>query len=262
MRHGRGDIDEGHLRFTRKQRLQRGIAALVGHMSHLDTGHRHQEFRGEVAGRADTGGREVDLAGPGLGQGDELGIGLGREARMYRQDLRIEAGKGHRREGLHVVVGQILVEMAGDRESAVGCEQERIAIGRGTGSHGMADGAGGAGLVLDHPGLPHLLRQLDREDAAELIGGSSGRPGNDQLDRPVGVFLRARPKRQHRRDRRGHQYTSLHRALPRASRPSIPQCKGPASTSGLFIYLPAHSPATTVPASERRPRAYRPRRPD
>ena len=48
-------------------------------MSHA--GHGFEQFAGDVLRAADAGGGHVELAGVGLGVGDELGNGLGRNAK-------------------------------------------------------------------------------------------------------------------------------------------------------------------------------------
>ena len=65
----------------------RSPAAAVGNMDHVDAGHHLEHLagymeRGSVAGR-----RKVKLARIGLGVGDELGNGLGRDRRVYHHDF-------------------------------------------------------------------------------------------------------------------------------------------------------------------------------
>jgi len=61
-------------------------------------------------------------------------------------------------------------------------------FGRGAGHEGGADGAGGAGLVLDdHGGVAtELLTHLAGELAGDQVGGAAGREGHDQGDGLVG----------------------------------------------------------------------------
>ena len=52
--------------------LDRWTAAAIGHMHHVDPRARLERFADEVRQGADPAGGEVDLAGIGLGVGDEL----------------------------------------------------------------------------------------------------------------------------------------------------------------------------------------------
>jgi hypothetical protein len=45
-------------------------------MGHVDASHRLEQLTGQMVRRADPGGRQANLAGVGLGIGDELGDGL------------------------------------------------------------------------------------------------------------------------------------------------------------------------------------------
>ena len=51
----------------------------------------------------------------------------------------------------------------------------RVAVGRSLRDHAIGDDAVGAGPVLDHHRLAELCWSVDRQRAAEHVGGNAGR---------------------------------------------------------------------------------------
>jgi hypothetical protein len=90
------------------------------------------------------------------------------------QRHRIERGKR--------VVAQRLVHHGGD-DLAGGHHAERVAVLVGAGDRLVAEGAGGAGPVLDHDRLAELFLQRLRDDAADDVGAAAGSERHDDADR-------------------------------------------------------------------------------
>ena len=69
---------EHDLHLSADQVGERGRAAAIGHVNHVDAGHHLEQLAGHMGRGPDAGRRHVDLARIGLGIGDELGNRLGR----------------------------------------------------------------------------------------------------------------------------------------------------------------------------------------
>ncbi|MNN47293.1 hypothetical protein D3C81_1617090 [compost metagenome] len=70
-----------------------------------------------------------------------------------------------------------------------GQHQQRVTIGRGLGHGFSADGARGAGAVVDHHGLLQVLAHFLADDAGSGVGRAAGRERHDEPDRLVRVAL-------------------------------------------------------------------------
>ena len=67
------------MHLTRQQVADRRRLAAVGHVHHAGAGHRLEQLAGKMSGAAVARRCHVDLAGIGLGVGDELDDGLRRK---------------------------------------------------------------------------------------------------------------------------------------------------------------------------------------
>ena len=106
-------------------------------------------------------------------------------AGISRVDDQRERHAGHqrdRREILHRIVGQMVVERLVDGERGRGRQQQRVAVGRGPRHLLGAEGGAGARLVLDDDGAGKPGLQLIGDHAAEQIGGAARRIRHDQFD--------------------------------------------------------------------------------
>ena len=92
-------------------------------------------------------------------------------------------------------------------------------------------GAAGAGLVLDHEGLPHLLAQLLGQHARHHVHTAAGRERDDDAHRLGGICLRGRAASQAqagqrkqcraaRGECRGHDTVSFHECSSDAANPA------------------------------------------
>ena len=88
------------------------------------------------------------------------------------------------------VVGQRLADARHDRETRID-HGERVAIRRGFDDDAVADDAGGAGAIVDDKGLPELLGELLRDDAAGQVERAAGGERHDYAHRPVRISVGA-----------------------------------------------------------------------
>ena len=156
-------------------------AALVRDEHGVDAGEPAEQIAGEP--RGDDAGAVVELAGIGLGLGDQLLHGL-RAVGANDQQRGVLRGQRDRREVLKRVVGQIL---GGDRvhhQRDVHGDQQRVAVRRGLRDLLCADRGIAAGAVLDHDRLAPALGQLLAEQACHEVGRPARRERHDELHRP------------------------------------------------------------------------------
>ena len=169
-----------------------GPGALVGNMHQRDAGGAGEIFAGDVARGAGAGRAEIDLAGIGLGIGDQFGDGFGRKRRIHHQRIRRVADQADRRKILARIVADVLVERRPDRERAGVAEHQRVAVGLAFGDRLGADGAAGAGAVVDHDLFAEQLAHLVGDAAADDRGRAARRKRNHQRDRAGRIVLRVR----------------------------------------------------------------------
>src|SRR6516165_12659665 len=106
----------------------------------------------------DAGRRHVDLAGIGLGIGDELGNRLDRHRGMHLHGKRVASNARNRRDVADEIEIELVVEGGIDRvhESS---HKERISVRGRVHDHLGADIADSSWSVLDYELLAELLRQ-------------------------------------------------------------------------------------------------------
>jgi hypothetical protein len=83
-------------------------------------------------------------------------------------------------------------------------EEQRVAIGPRARDVARADGAAGAGAVLDDEGAAEDALQLLRDDPRDGVRGPAWREGNDNGDRPragIGRLRRAGARRRQQAER-------------------------------------------------------------
>ncbi len=166
----------------------RRAGALVGHGDDLGADRRHEQHAAEVARRAD--------AGVGVGHG--VGVGLHVvDQLLERVRLEVLAGDDrHRHRGDEAdrrevglrVVGEIGVERRRRRHADV-VQQQRVAVGRGAGRLGGAEGAAGAADVLHDDLLAERLRHRLGDQPGHRVGRPAGGEGHDDRDRPGRIVL-------------------------------------------------------------------------
>ncbi len=148
----------------------------------------------------DAGRRHVDLARIGLGVGDELGNGLGRNRWMYLHDVGRADDARDRRDVADEIEIELVVERRVDRIRRTD-QQQRIAVRRRTHDRLGADIAGGARPVLDDEGLAEPLRQPLAHQTCDDVARAAGGKTDDDAHRPRRIGLRPRDARQSRERR-------------------------------------------------------------
>ena len=144
---------------------------------------------GAVAGR-----RHVDLARIGLGVGDELGNGLGRNRWIDHHDNGNAADARDRRDVADEIEIELVVERRVDRVRRSD-QEERIAVRRRAHDRLGGDIAASARPVLDDELLAEPLRQPLTDQARDDVGRAAGGEADDDAHRPRRIGLRPRDAR-------------------------------------------------------------------
>ena len=123
---------------------------------------------------ADAGRRHIDLAGIGLGIGDELGTRLGRKRRIDHHDERRTGDACDRRDVADEIEIEIVVERRIDGVRRRG-HKKRVAVRRRPHDRLGGEICAGARPVLDDELLAEPLRQPLADQAREDVGQAAGR---------------------------------------------------------------------------------------
>ena len=163
--------------------------AAIGHVHHVDAGHHPEQYAGEMGQVSGPARGQVDLAGIGLGIGDELGDGLGRKRRIDHQDESIAVEAGDRGNVARDGDGALLIERYVDGVRG-GDKKERIAIGRRTRDRLQREIAAGTRPVVDDHRLAEPLRQRLTDEPRDDVGRAAGGNEDHQCHRPRRISLR------------------------------------------------------------------------
>ncbi len=223
------------LRGAGEQRLHHLAAARIGNVHEVDPGAQLEQLHREVPLGADPGRRIVELAGRGLGLGDEV------EHRLRDVVLRQhQVGRGAEQRDRHEILVRVerhaLVQQRIDHQRR-GAEQQRVAVGPGARRRCDADIAAGAAAVLDHDRLPELLRKRIGNDARQDVDRTTGGERNDQADlRGRRIFLRQRRRSECNAARRARpgQESAAASGMATDSLRSSPRKRGPRGHKGRF----------------------------
>ena len=137
-----------------------------------------EEFRGQLERRRAR--PVVHRAGLALGERHQFLHRGHADGRVHRQHERERTDHRHRREVLHRVVGQLVVEAGIEGHRPACADEQRVAVGRGLRDKVGADDRVRARLVLDDEGLPEPLLQLRADQAPEDVVGAPGRKPDDE----------------------------------------------------------------------------------
>jgi hypothetical protein len=143
----------------------------------------------DVQAGAGAGRAIVDLAGVGLGVGEELLERLPRRISSHHDTERVTADTddvGEIRARIESRLGHEGKAEDGDRDL-----RDRVAIGLcGRGHLARGERAGAARPVLDDDRLPDMLFGRGRERAHADVGGTTSGPRHDEVDGPRRKILR------------------------------------------------------------------------
>ncbi len=148
-----------------------------------------EQLARHVLRRADAGRAVGELAGIGLGVGDQVGDRLHRQVVVDQEDRGHRERRRDRRQVLQRIERQRL-QAGQDGDGGIARPHQRVAVGGGLGDLVGADGARIAGDVLDDHRLAPGLGEFLREHAAGDVGGAAGGEAHDQphrLLRPRGL---------------------------------------------------------------------------
>src|SRR5215510_4483051 len=140
-------------------------------------------------GGSDTTRRRGELAGIGLGIGDELGDRprWNREVRYY--DVGHTGDAGNRRDVAAEIETKLFVHRSIDRVCR-GEQEERVAIGRRAHDRLGGDIAASTRPVLDDEWLAKAFRQPLAHQTCDDVESTSCGGTDDQTHRPRGIGLR------------------------------------------------------------------------
>lgn len=158
-----------------------GGCAVKGDDLRVDTGGGFEQFSGQVLRAADVDGAQIELAGVGFGEGQQLGQGFeGRIGTGHQGD--VEKSQGRNRCKIFDGVVRQAFEEAGADGAAVGHQQQGRAVGLRFGHQVTGDDATGAGFVLNDHRLPQNLGHFLRHGACRQVGNTARAKGDDDFE--------------------------------------------------------------------------------
>ncbi len=162
--------------------------AAIRHVHHVDARQHLEQLARHVDRRAVAGGGHVELAGIGLGVGDEFRNGRDRQVLVDHDHVREADDAGDGRD----VAQEIEVELRKQRRvDGIGRrdQQQRVAVRRRVDDGFRREIGGSAGPALDHHGLTELLLQPLGGEARRDVGRSAGRVADDEPDGACRICL-------------------------------------------------------------------------
>ena len=174
-RNGDCQVDHHHGDAAGDHVGERGNAAAIGNVLRLGVDplekHLHEKAMRRRCSRAGI----AELTGPAPDERDQLGKRVGAERGIGDQRKLRGADEADRREILHRVIGQRLVDVRSDRKRRHRCDENGMAVGCGSRNRlGCDDRAGARTVVHDHR-APELVLELLRQQARENVGAATGR---------------------------------------------------------------------------------------
>ena len=198
------------------RRLDSRRRALQRHVGDLAVVEPEQPLAGEMRRRAVARTGVAVFARIGLEQRDQFLDVLHRHGRVNDDHFRRGDDERDRREALERIVRHLGLDDRLHDEILVG-HQQRVAVARRVGRSAHADGAAGAGRVLDIELSAERLGELLRQDPRDDVVRTARRVGHHELHRPGRIVLRLR--------------RTVHRAGKRAERQQCRQARSCHRTS-------------------------------
>ena len=181
-RQQRGRGTEHHRNLAASEIGRRGSRALVRHVDDVDASRVLEQLAGQVQRRADPGRAIGQLAGIGLGIGDQFGDGFDRQIVVHRQHIKTRDRGDDAVEILDRIERQRAVKPGHVSHAAV-IEQERVTVRRRFRDFVHADAAAGAAAIIDHDRLAEPLAERIGNQPRDRIDGATRRERHDQADR-------------------------------------------------------------------------------
>jgi hypothetical protein len=172
-------------------------------MGDVDLRNGLEQLGAEMRRAADADGGIVECARLLPRERDQLlKIACGQRC-AHDQDLIAHRQHRDRREVALPVVGYALVEARRDRQRAVGCEVERVAVGVRARRELGSDQAASACAVVDHDLLSPDGGELVAEQASQQVAAAASGVRNDEADRAGWELLCGTRHRRECGDRHG-----------------------------------------------------------
>ncbi len=139
---------------------------------------------------------DIELAGIGLGVGDQLRHVAHRDVLAGDHDVGDDRHEADRREVLQRIVAGTAVERGADRHRGGAADEQRVAVGLRRCGRAAGERAAGARAIVDDHLLAERGRQLLADQPPHDIDRAAGRERHDQPDRARGILvLRVRDAR-------------------------------------------------------------------
>ncbi len=219
-------------------------------MHDVDAGRQLEFLPGEMVRSADAGRAEIHLAGIRLGVTDQLRNVARREIEVGGEGERRMRDHRHRSEVSSGIVLEIAIHRRAHGQRR-GRYQQRMSVGRRGGDEFGADGAPGAGAVLDHERLSRRSRQPLGEHSPDDVGSRARRERDDDSYWARRIRLGKRAFGEGRREY-NEQLNRCAESRPHRSAGQWPARCAPGSPCASAT-APCRSPCTCTPPSRARP---------
>ena len=189
MRADRNRIIEHHIDASADEIVERGRAALVGHVQHIDAGNGFEQFGDQMRPGAYAGRAVCQLAGILLRIGDQLLHRIERRPMERDEDIRRLGQQMNRDKAPQRIVRQVFPERDICRHRALRRIDPRVAVRPRARRLLGPDRAARAATVVDQDGLTQRSGKFFRNEARIGVGDAAGRERHDPGDRTTWKFL-------------------------------------------------------------------------
>jgi hypothetical protein len=160
---------------------------LVGYLLKLYASRLHEGGGHQMLAGADAGGCDRNRARAGLCSGDDVRQLAMRQILAADHHVTEFVDQRDRHEVLARVVRQLRIQRRIERHVGQPADHKRVAIRLALARRLRADDGSGTGLVLDHEGLPHPLRQRVRKLPPDQIVTAARADRDDDFYRTIGI---------------------------------------------------------------------------
>src|SRR5262249_36906941 len=184
-------VGERHLDLPAKQIGDRWSRATIRHVCQINASYHLEKFSDHMSQAPNAARAHADLAGIGLGMGDELGNRRDRKQWIHLHDMWHPVDARNRRN----ITNEVVVEFF--EQCCIDCcgstdHEERIAVCRRTPNRLYTDIATTARTVLDDELLTEALRQPLTNEARSNVVNTTGRKWDNDAHGPRRIGLRPR----------------------------------------------------------------------